>query len=96
MRFKLNVTLSDGRAYVAHITPWVWVAWERRTKGKVANIATSGLGMEDMAFLAYEALKPAHLSELPPTFDSFVQALEQVEPVEDPETDPTPPVASAD
>lgn len=93
MELRLRVK-AGGQNYRVVATPWVIMLWERKMKTKVSRVMADGLGLEDMAFMAYEALK-AQKAEVPATFDLFAMTIEELEAEED-EAVPTEAAASAD
>ena len=63
------------------------VAWERRYKRKASQMAQEA-GVEDLAYLAWEAAKTAKVV-VPVSFDDFVAKLRTLEIVEDEPANPT-------
>jgi len=63
------------------------VAWERRYKRKASEMAQAA-GVEDLAFLAWEASKSAKVV-VPAVFDDFVNRLESLEVAEELAANPT-------
>lgn len=58
MRTKLNITFNSGESAVATVLPPEWVKWETKTGQKMTAItADNMLGISDLTFLAYHALK---------------------------------------
>ena len=64
------------------------VTWERKFKRKASDIQSSGIGMEDLAFMAYEASKQSGIT-IPAMFDDFIKKLVTLEVVESENTNPT-------
>jgi hypothetical protein len=94
MELRLRVeTVSD--AYELKTIPWVIMLWERKYKTKASKIQTDGLGLEDLAYLAYEAGKIAgHITGK--TFDQWAPDIVNLEVLEGDSADPTRAVASDD
>jgi len=63
------------------------VAWERRFKRKASDMVNAH-GVEDVAYLAYEAAKSAKVV-VPAVFDDFVNKLRLLEVVVDEPANPT-------
>lgn len=63
------------------------VAWERRYKRKVSDMANA-MGIEDLAFLAFEASKTSGVT-VPVVFDDFVARLDSLSIVEEEPVNPT-------
>jgi hypothetical protein len=93
MELRLRVEAA-GQTHNVIANPWIIMLWERKMKTKVSRVNSDGLGLEDMAFMAYEALK-AKKVEVPPTFDLFAQSVTSLE-VEEDEARPTEAAASAE
>jgi len=55
MQLTLKVELPDN-TYTVTTNLYVVVAWERKFKRKASDMA-NGIGIEDLAFLAFEASK---------------------------------------
>ena len=86
MKLTLRVDQGDGPIEVT-TNLFTIVAWERRFKTKASNIA-NGIGMEDLAFMAYEASKINKIV-VPADFDSFVKGLTNIEVVDTEAANPT-------
>ena len=76
-----------GEEIIVSTTLGVIVAWERRFKRKASDMAT-GFGIEDLAFLAFEASK-LHKVVVPAEFDKFINELEHIEIVSEEPANPT-------
>jgi hypothetical protein len=70
MQMDIDLDLGDGPLTV-HTTLFSWVLWERKFNRRVSDIGEKGLGLEDMAYLAYEGCKQAKVI-VPATFDAFL------------------------
>lgn len=95
MELNITVTTADDKWHVK-TNPWVIMCWERRFKTKASNLANVGIGIEDLAYLAYEATKVTGRT-VPMNFDTFAQSITNIEV--DSEVDgarPTDAAASAD
>jgi hypothetical protein len=55
MKLDLKVTTAET-SYVVSTNLFVIVAWERKYKRKASDLA-SGIGVEDLAFMAFESCK---------------------------------------
>ena len=87
MKLTLEVTPHDGEPYRVTTNLFVVVAWERRFKSKASTLATS-LGLEDLAFLAYESAKQSGVT-VPAVFDDFLKRVESVTGAEQHDANPT-------
>lgn len=87
MKLTLEVTPNEGDPYQVTTNLFTVVAWERRFKSKASTLATA-LGLEDLAFLAYEAAKQSGVT-VPAVFDDYLKRIDSVTVVEQHETNPT-------
>jgi hypothetical protein len=87
MKLKLKVNTGAGD-YEVETNLFVIVTWERKFKRKASDLASGGIGMEDLAFMAYEATKQAGIT-VPAMFDDFIKRLETLEVVETESVNPT-------
>lgn len=93
MKLKLSVDIGEGPFEVT-TTLFSVVEWERKMKRRASTIATEGIGVEDLAFLAYATIKAKGEIVLPATFDDFVKKLVDIDVVE--ETPPNPTKTATD
>ena len=56
MKIQLRITPNEGEPYELETNLFVIVAWERKFKQKASTLA-NGIGIEDLAFMAYECCK---------------------------------------
>jgi hypothetical protein len=88
MKLTLQYDIGDGPVTVS-TNLYVIVAWERRFKRKASEMATA-IGMEDLAFMAWEASKLAGIT-VPGEFDTFLKKqVGTVDVVDQDDTNPTP------
>lgn len=83
MKLTLRVDQGDGPIEVS-TNLFTIVAWERRFKTKASKIS-DGIGMEDLAFMAHQALQNNGVV-VPVVLDDFIKKLVLLEVV-DTETD---------
>lgn len=74
MKLKILVHF-DGQEFIATTNTFIEVAWERRYKKKMSSLASEGLGVEDLAFLAFEYCKQQGIT-VPIVFDDFLKSVE--------------------
>ena len=86
MKLTLKVTTAD-ETYEVVTNLAVIIAWERKFKAKASSLAAN-IGMEDLAFMAYEAVKLSGRN-YPATFDSYIKLLDGIEVVSDEPINPT-------
>lgn len=93
MQLTLRVDTGDGPQEVT-TNLWAIVAWERKYKTKASKMA-EGLGMEDLAYLAFEASK-ANKITVPAVFDDYLRRIISLDVVanDDRPTDEAPDDAS--
>jgi hypothetical protein len=72
MKLTLKVETAET-TYEVTTNLYVIVMWERKYKRKASEMAT-GIGVEDLAFMAYEASKLNKIV-VPAEFDTFVKSL---------------------
>ncbi len=87
MKLTLSVTETGKDPYQVTTTLAVMVAWERKFKRKASELATGNVGLEDLAFMAYEAAKASGIA-VPPAFDGYLNRLEDIDVVSE-DTNPT-------
>lgn len=87
MKITLQVTPQDGAPYTVSTNLFSLIAMERRFNIKASDLA-NGIGMEHLAFLAYEGSKQAGIA-VSPVFDDFVKTLDGLEVVNSAATNPT-------
>jgi len=87
MQLTLKATFNDDTQVTVSTNLMTIVAWERKYKRKVSQIA-DGLGIEDLAFMAYEASRTAGIT-VPAQLDEYIKSLKNLEVVEqnDPKAD---------
>jgi hypothetical protein len=79
MQLTLKVELPDN-TYTVTTNLYVVVAWERKFKRKASDMV-NGIGVEDLAYLAFEASKLNKIV-VPAEFDNFIKQLVNIEVVE--------------
>jgi len=79
MKLTLKVE-TGGDVYEVVTNLYVIILWERKFKRKASDMA-AGIGVEDLAFMAYEASKLNKIV-VPADFDSFVKGLTNIEVVD--------------
>lgn len=72
MKLTLKYDIGEGPVEIS-TNLFVIVQWERRFKRKASEMAEN-IGMEDLAFMAWEASK-LHSVVVPAEFDTFIKKL---------------------
>jgi hypothetical protein len=80
MQLTLKATFNDSTTNTVTTNLSTVVAWERKYRRKASEMA-QGVGVEDLAFLCYEATR-ASGSTVPGTLDLFISSLASIEVVE--------------
>ena len=80
MQLRLKVQRENEDAYEVTTNLAVIVAWERRFKRRASDLG-SGVGMEDLAFMAYEASQRSGVV-VPASLDAFINTIENLEVVD--------------
>jgi hypothetical protein len=80
MKLTLKVDTGAG-PYTVTTNLHTVVLWERKFRTKASKLA-EGIGMEDLAFLAFESARAAGI-ETPLVFDDYLKTIEAIEVVED-------------
>ena len=80
MQLRLKATFTDGTVNEVVTNLSTVVAWERKYKRKASDMA-SGIGVEDLAFLCYEATR-ASGTTVPGTLDQFITSLQSIDVLE--------------
>ena len=80
MQLRLKATFTDGTTNEVVTNLSTVVAWERKYKRKASEMA-QGIGVEDLAFLCYEATR-ASGTTVPGSLDQFITSLESIDVLE--------------
>jgi len=86
MKLLLSVDLGDG-PMVVETSLFITVLWERKYKRKASDLA-NGIGVEDLAFMAHEAMK-AQKIVVPAMLDDFIKKIVNLEVVGSENANPT-------
>jgi hypothetical protein len=76
MKAKFNITMQNGEELEATAIVPDFIAWERHSKKKISDLV-SNVAIEDMAFLAYTAIK--RTGEKLKPFDGWIAEVENIE-----------------
>ena len=87
MQLTLRAVFKDGTSYEVQTNLMTIVLWERKYRRKASDIA-NGIGVEDLAFMCYEASRLNKIT-VPANLDLFINSLKNIEVVEqqDPKVD---------
>ena len=57
MKLGITVSYHSGANESVLVLPPEWIKWETKTNRKITDVANDALGLSDLAFLAYHAIK---------------------------------------
>ena len=80
MQLRLKATFNDGTISEVVTNLSTVVAWERKYKRKASEMA-SGIGVEDLAYLCYEATRSSGTT-VPGTLDQYIAVLANIDVLE--------------
>ena len=80
MELTLAVQTTDGD-YTVSTNLGVIIAWERKFKRKVSQLG-DGIGIEDLAFMAFECAKQNGIV-VPIVFDDYIKTLKNIDVLDD-------------
>jgi hypothetical protein len=86
MKIRMAVT-QDGAITEVSTNLWAVVQWERKYKTKISQAAES-MGLEDLAYLAYESLKTSGQT-VPAVFDDFIRKVDNIDVLDSETARPT-------
>jgi hypothetical protein len=86
MQITIRINLG-AETHQVNTNLWVITQWERKFRRKASDLA-QGIGVEDLAFLAYEACK-THNIIVPASFDDFIKKLHSIDVVSQEPENPT-------
>ena len=86
MKLKLQIEEKES-TYTVETNLFVIIAWERKFKRKISELST-GIGMEDLAFMAYESCKQIN-HPVPAIFDDYIRRLVNIEVLDDDPVNPS-------
>jgi len=85
---KLTMQVEEKEATYTVVTNlFVIIAWERKFKRKISDLS-NGIGMEDLAFMAYECCKQINHS-VPAVFDDYIKRLVNIDVLDEETVNPT-------
>lgn len=76
MKLQLKITMVDNEVLDVNCGIPDFIAWERHSKSKTSELV-NGIGIEDMAFLAYNSIKRTGAKIKP--FDGWINDVEEIE-----------------
>lgn len=89
MNLTLIITETGKEPYEVTTNLAVMIAWERKFKRKSSELAQGNVGLEDLAFMGYEACKQSSIP-VPASFDGYIARLSDIDVLEREDENPTP------
>ena len=80
MQLTLKITFTDDTDVTVSTNLMTIVSWERKYKRKASQIA-DGIGIEDLAYMAYEASRSSNIV-VPLILDDYIKSIKDLEVVE--------------
>ena len=80
MQLTLKAVFKDGTSYEVQTNLMTIVLWERKYRRKASDIA-NGIGVEDLAFMCYEASRLNGIT-VPSSLDAFITSLTNIEVID--------------
>jgi hypothetical protein len=80
MQLTLKITFTDDTDVTVSTNLMTIVSWERKYKRKASQIA-DGIGIEDLAYMAYEASRSSSIT-VPALLDDYIKSIKDLEVVE--------------
>ena len=85
---KLTMQVQEKEAtYTVETNLFVIIAWERKFKRKISDLS-NGIGMEDLAFMAFECCKQ-NGHPVPAVFDDYIKRLVNIDVLDEETVNPT-------
>ena len=80
MQLTLKITFTDDTDVTVSTNLMTIVSWERKYKRKASQIA-DGIGIEDLAYMAYEASRSSNIV-VPLLLDDYIKSIKDLEVVD--------------
>lgn len=77
MKLPITIEYNDGEVATYYAAPPEWAKWEKST-GKVVSKLDEGIGMYDLLFLAYHALKRESAGKPVKSFEVWMETVSDV------------------
>jgi len=92
VQLRIEYSIDDTPNQVV-TNPFSVMAWERKYKTKISRISDDGLGIEDLLYLCWEAVKASGV--VVPPFEIWAATVQTIRTVGDDENTPTSPARLA-
>lgn len=87
MKLHIHITEQD-QEYTVVTNLAVIIEWERKFKRKASDLS-AGIGMEDLAFMAFRSASQAGIV-VPAVFDDYIKRIVDLEVLDDETVNPIP------
>lgn len=84
MRLGISITYHSGETESTTVLPPEWIKWETKTGRKISDVSNDHLGISDLAFLAYSALKREKAGQPVKPFDAWVETIVDLDVINTP------------
>lgn len=81
MKLGITVTYHSGESESATVLPPEWIKWETKTQRKITDVSNDHLGLSDLAFLAYSALKREKAGQPMKPYDVWIETIADLDVV---------------
>lgn len=78
MKLPITITYTDGKAETYTANPPEWMKWETKT-GKTIQDAREGVGISDLLFLAYHAMKREAAGSPVKPFEAWAEGVTDIQ-----------------
>jgi hypothetical protein len=75
MKLGITVTYHSGESESATVLPPEWIKWEVKTGRKITDASKDVLGISDLAFLAYSAIKREKAGQPVKPYEIWVETI---------------------
>ena len=75
MKLGIMVTYHSGESESVLVLPPEWIKWETKTSRKITDVANDALGLSDLAFLAYSAIKRTKVGQPLKPYETWIETI---------------------
>lgn len=79
MKLGITVTYHSGEQESATVLPPEWIKWETKTGRKISDVSDDHLGISDLAFLAYSAIKREKAGSPVKPYETWIETIQDLE-----------------
>lgn len=92
MKLGITVSYHSGETESVLVLPPEWIKWETKTSRKITDVANDSLGLSDLAFLAYNAIKRTKAGQPLKPYEVWIETIADL----DVEVTPSPKATSGE